>query len=344
MPDALPGIHHITAITGDAQRNHDFYTTTLGLRLVKVTVNFDDPGAYHLYYGDGLGRPGSILTFFVWPGGKAGRSGAGQIAGLGFAVPTAALDFWHARLTERGVDVTVLPALFGEPQLGLRDPDGLAIALVGTDLPAADNAWSGPVPPEQAIRRFHSVTLLEADPQRTARFLTETLGFHPEHTLLPTIGAPAEILQRFPMERLAIQRFASGADEPGALAIVLPTFEARRGIVAAGSIHHVAWRAADDAHQLEWRSALSHAGAQVTPVLDRCYFHSIYFHEPGGALFEIATDPPGFTIDEPLDALGTALQLPSWLEPERAAIRAALPPLRLADGRVLPGDEGSGPA
>jgi catechol 2,3-dioxygenase-like lactoylglutathione lyase family enzyme len=321
--ETIPGIHHVTAITADPQRNLDFYTGVLGLRLVKLTVNFDDPGSYHFYLGDELGRPGTILTFFAWPGAPRGRQGTGQAAAVAFAIPQTALGYWLDRLTQQGVQYETPRARFDEKVVAFKDPDGLMLELV-TDPQAAEfAAWQhGPVPAEQAIRGFHSVTLWEEGYERTAELLTETMGLR--------LVATEENTYRYA---------ASGDEEPGTFMDVRCAPGFWRGRVAAGTIHHVAWRTPDDAAQLRWRERLVSLGLNVTPVIDRTYFHSIYFREPGGVLFEVATLPPGFMVDESADALGTALKLPPWLEPQRAEIERLLPPVRLpGTGRTPAGE------
>jgi glyoxalase family protein len=309
MRTDLLGIHHVTAITSDMQRNVDFYTGLLGLRLVKVTVNFDDPGAYHLYYGDEIGHPGTILTFFAWPGAPRGRAGTGQLSAVAFTIPQASLDYWSQRLRSGGIQYQGPSTSFGESLLVLHDPDGMAVQLVAHPRARERPGWTGGlVPAEHAIRGIHSVTVWEEGYEHTARHLTETLGF------------------RLVAEEQNVSRYEIGAGWPGALITVRSAPEFLRGTIAAGSIHHVAWRVATDAQQLTWREALSSQGVDVTPILDRQYFHSIYFREPGGVLFEIATDPPGFTIDEPVERLGSQLKLPPWLEPARSEIERVLPP------------------
>ena len=309
MSTDLLGIHHVTAITSDTQRNVDFYTGLLGLRLVKVTVNFDDPGAYHLYYGDETGHPGTILTFFAWPGAPRGRAGTGQLSSVAFTIPQASLDYWSQRLRSAGIQHQGPSTILGESMLLLHDPDGMAIELVAHPRALERPGWTGGlVPAEHAIRGIHSVTVREEGYEHTARHLTRTLGF------------------RLVAEEQNVFRFEVGAGGPGALITVRCTPELLRGTIAAGSIHHVAWRTDTDAQQLSWQEVLSSQGVNVTPILDRQYFHSIYFREPGGVLFEIATDPPGFTIDEPVEHLGSQLKLPPWLEPARAEIEQALPP------------------
>jgi len=304
------GIHHITAIAGDAQTNLDFYANLLGVRLVKKTVNFDAPDVYHLYYGDAAGRPGTILTFFPWGEIRSGQLAAGQATAIGFAIPTTSLDYWQARLDREGIPTAAPEERFGESVLRFSDPDGLPLELVGRDVPAGRDSWaSAPVSSVHQIRGFAGVTLLEARRGPTEELLIGQLGFQPV----------AEAGDRV--------RYRAPGVGPGEIIDLLVVPNSRPGIVAGGSIHHVAFRAADDAQQLAARAALASAGYNVTPVRDRQYFHSIYFHEPGGVLFEIATDPPGFAIDETPEALGSALKLPPWLERNRADLERALPPL-----------------
>ncbi|GAB4468352.1 MAG: ring-cleaving dioxygenase [Armatimonadaceae bacterium] len=284
----IHGIHHVTAIAGDAQRNVDFYAGTLGLRLVKRTVNFDDPGTYHLYYGDGLGRPGTILTFFPWKGAIRGRIGQGQVIETTLAVPDGALTYWRERLKEHGVAVHDM-----EDELIFADPDGMRLSMIESGL-LSDGY--GPVPAQYAISRIDHVSLGSADPMGTLETVQAIMG-------LDVVTGPAQL--------------APDSEK-------LP-----RGTMGPGAVHHVAFRVADDATELEWREKLLDQGYQVSEVMDRQYFHSIYFREPGGILFEIATDPPGFTTDETLEELGTKLQLPPWLEPHRDQIEKALPPLEI---------------
>lgn len=306
------GLHHVTAIAGEPQANVDFYTGVLGLRLVKQTVNFDDPGTYHLYFGNALGSPGTIMTFFPWPGAPRGRRGTGQATVTAFSIAEASLGYWRQRLAAHGVTVTAATERFEEAAIGFHDPDGLELELVARDGSDDREPWGGgSVPAEHAIRGFYAVTLTERMAETTARFLTERMGFRPV----------AEHDTRF--------RFDTADGGTGARVDVLDAPGARAGVVAAGTVHHVAWRVAGDREQRAWRAALAAQGVAVTPVLDRTYFHSIYYREPGGVLFELATDPPGFTIDEPADALGSALRLPSWLENHRARIEEALPALRV---------------
>jgi len=303
---SLPGIHHVTAITGDAQRNVDFYAGLLGLRLVKRTVNFDDPGSYHLYFGDELGRPGSVMTFFVWPGAVRGRRGTGQVAAAAFAVPSGSLDWWSRRVEAAGASVEGIASRMGDQVLAFADPEGLRLELVAPARPDPRAPWAGgTVPADHAIRGFHSVTLSLSAHEETARLLTATLGFRAVHSAAGRT------------------RFETG-DFGGAVDL-LAMPDAAPGETGGGIVHHVAWRTPDDASQLAWREVVAGAGRDVTPVLDRQYFHSIYFREPGGVLFEIATDAPGFTVDEPEERLGTALRLPPWLEQFRAELEGRLP-------------------
>jgi catechol 2,3-dioxygenase-like lactoylglutathione lyase family enzyme len=300
MTKSTPGIHHVTAIASDPQRNLEFYTRLLGLRLVKLTVNFDVPETYHLYYGDEAGRPGTILTFFPWPDAPKGRAGTGQAAVVAFSVPEGALGHWMDRLRTHGIDFEGPGMRFDEQFLEFRDPDGLRLELVS-------QAGAG----GRAIRGFHSVTLWEQGHERTAELLMETLGF------------------RFTGQAGNRFRYRAGAGGPGGILDVLDLPGTPLGRVAVGTVHHVAWRAADQVEQQAWREEIARQGFNVTPVIDREYFRSIYFREPGGVLFEIATDPPGFTVDEPLEELGTHLRLPRWLEPRRRELERSLPPLQL---------------
>jgi glyoxalase family protein len=305
------GIHHVTSIAGSARRNRDFYTQTLGLRLVKKTVNFDDPGAYHFYYGDAAGHPGTILTFFPWEGVAPGRLGIGEAQETVFAIPEGSIGYWTQRLVENGVAHDPPMKRFGETALAFKDRDGTRLALTGVKGLEATPAWSaGGVPEEHAIRGFHSVSLLLAEADPTAAILTDVFGF---------VAAGSEG---------ATQRYrAPGVDLGGVIDLrtageFLP---ARQG---AGSVHHIAFRAVDDAAQAAMVRKLSQDHHLLTTEQkDRNYFRSVYFREPGRVLFEIATDPPGFEIDEAPDSLGNALKLPSFLENRRGAIEAALPKL-----------------
>jgi glyoxalase family protein len=291
MKPILPGIHHVTAITADPQANLEFYSGTLGLRLVKVTVNFDDPGSYHLYYGDRAGTPGTIMTFFS--GGIRGRRGSGEVSATTFAVPAGSLEFWRERLrAAEGLR-------FGQPVLRFRDPDGMPLEIVEAGPAKGTN-----------ILGFHGATLTLSRSERTAELLTGDMGFR----LVASEGNRT--------------RYSADGDFAGYVDLVQDeTLQPSR--MGAGVVHHLAFRTPDDANQEGWLAELRARGYRVSPVMDRNYFHSIYFREPGGVLFEIATDPPGFTADQPLEELGTRLVLPSWLEPHRATLEKALPPLQL---------------
>ena len=298
----VPGIHHITAISGPAQENLDFYAGTLGQRLVKKTVNFDDPGTYHLYYGDRKGSPGTILTFFPFAGAAPGREGSGQALAYAYAAPKGAFDGWVNRMRAAGVAQGEIGERFGARVLTLRDPHGQRLELVEAER-------SG-----DSLGGFHSVTLWLYDPAPTARLLTEVFGFAESGTSTEPGGG----------ERL---RLTAPGDGPGRVVDLLRRDGAPRGRQGAGTIHHVAFRAQDDEAQMALRERLIAAGQQVTPQIDRQYFNAIYFREPGGVLFEVATDPPGFLIDETEAELGRALKLPAQHEPLRREIEAHLPAL-----------------
>ena len=305
------GLHHVTAIADDPQRNVDFYTRVLGLRLVKQTVNFDAPDTYHLYYGDAAGRPSSLLTFFPWKGVVRGRQGTGLTTATAFSVPELSLGWWHDRLVRLGVDVDAPRTRQAEEVLALRDPDGMVLELVAAPGDTR-SGWDGvaSIPSEHAVRGLHAVTLSERLLDPSVRMLTDLLGMH--------LGGEEGDRARFTM--------AGGA--PGAL-VDLAADRVERGLQAGGTVHHVAFRAPDLETMTRWQGELQAAGVGVTDIRDRQYFKSIYFREPGGVLFEIATDAPGFDIDEPLLELGRTLKLPPWLEPSREQIAAALPTLQL---------------
>ena len=303
------GIHHVTAIAGDAARNLDFYTRVLGLRLVKKTVNFDDPGTYHFYFGNETGDPGTILTFFPWQGITPGRRGTGQVTETAFSVPVGALDFWVERFEQENVTYNKPAQRFNETYLTFTDPDGLKLELVGVeDDPREPFAAQG-IDAPAAIRGFHNVTLSIHGRSETVSVLTEILGYQ----------AVDEHVNRF--------RFASGSDAGASLIDIVDLPAGQRGHVAGGSVHHVAFRAKDNEEQLRFREVLVEQGYEVTQPIDRDYFMAIYFREPGGVLFEIATDPPGFTRDEPLDSLGQSLKLPQQYESRRTEIEQMLPSL-----------------
>lgn len=311
MSEIAPhGLHHVTAIAGDPQRNVEFYTRVLGLRLVKRTVNFDAPHVYHLYYGDAAGNPSSLLTFFPWPDVEAGRQGAGLTTTTAFGVPPESLGWWQKRLAGLGVDASAPRDADGEEVLTLRDPEGLVVDLVAA--PGDQRSgWDGAadVPTEHAVRGLHAVRLSETESDPTREMLASLLN-------MTTSGDGS----RFVMP---------GHD---GVAVDVRGGVREKGLQAGGTVHHIAFRAPDHAAQERWRDELVANGLDVTPILDRQYFTSIYFREPGGVLFEIATDQPGFAVDEPLLELGRSLKLPPWLEPDREQIEAHLPPLRVGGG------------
>jgi glyoxalase family protein len=310
----MSGIHHVTAIAGNALRNFDFYTRVLGLRFVKKTVNFDDPTTYHFYYGDEAGKPGTILTFFPWELAAAGRGGVGQAQQTTFRVPAASIGYWNHRFVEKAVAHQPIEKRFGETVLPFTDPDGMSLAFVGVPGAETESAWgSGDVPAEHAIRGFHGVTLLLEDAARTGAILADVLGF-----------------QQAGREGSVIRFRTPGASQGG----IVDIYEAKgflRGHLGRGSVHHIAFRAADDAAQAEMAAKLiERHGQHPTEQKDRNYFRSIYFREPGGVLFEIATDIPGFAVDEPAASLGEALKLPAFLEARRDEIENLLPALEKA--------------
>lgn len=305
----IQGLHHVTAIASDPQRNLDFYVGVLGLRLVKRTINFDDPGSYHFYFGDAVGAPGTILTFFPWPHARRGSRGNGETESTAFTIPPNSITYWSRRLTSFGLALDQSETRFEQRVLRFQDPDGMLVELIASDLPVNTTFWNdGPVPAEHAIRGFHSVTLALDAIEPTTALLKDTFGY------------------RRVDESSNRVRFAS--DNSIAPGVFVDLFECPgrdRGRMGAGSVHHVAFRAADGTHQLDLRNQLGAAQFGVSPVMDRVYFQSIYFREPGGVLFEIATDGPGFEADEPLSSLGEALKLPPWLESARDRIETILP-------------------
>jgi glyoxalase family protein len=295
----LDGIHHITAITGNAAQNVDFYTRVMGLRMVKKSVNQDDPTVYHLFYGDEHAQPGLDLTFFEYPGAAPGRPGAGMVHRILWRVGSpAALDFWAERLAGEGIEAERA----GEA-LRFRDPEGLEHELLVTDVPDEPLTAEHPeVPSEHALQGFHGVRAFTAAPERSRRLLEEALSFEAGEEGWQARGAA---------------RGATYAYDP-------PPGE--RGIQGAGTVHHVAWASSDEDHQA-WGERVRAGGAHPTDVIDRHYFRSIYFREPSGVLFELATPSPGFTVDEPLETLGERLSIPPKLEPYREEIEAVLKPL-----------------
>lgn len=309
------GIHHITAMVNDAQRNIDFYAGVLGLRLVKKTINFDRPEVYHLYFGNETGQPGTVITFFPWAKQLKGRIGQGQVGVTSYVIPKGSVPFWENRLRKFGVEFTS-SIRFGEKYLKFNDPDGLQLELTERD-DGPTNTWNfGGVHAENAIKGFGGAVLYSAQPHKTTDVLENTLG-------LDCIGQENEFL-----------RFKSEGIVGNTIDIHLnPSV---RGLMGAGTVHHIAWRAKDEEDLLKWSSLLQDKGYYPTEVRDRNYFKAVYFHEGGGILFEIATDSPGFAVDEPADELGKKLMLPSWLESKREELEETLPPVEV---RVLEGEK-----
>ncbi|GAB2573814.1 ring-cleaving dioxygenase [Kribbella endophytica] len=305
------GLHHVTAVATDPQRNIDFYTTVLGLRLVKQTVNFDRPELYHLYYGDEAGLPSTLLTFFPWPEAPDGKQGTGLATATAFSIPPESLGWWQQHLAGLKVDADAPVRRMDEEVIAFRDPDGLVIELVAAEGDSR-SGWDGAagIPAEHAVRGLHAITVTEASLEPTAELLAGMLGM----TLGDESGGRA--------------RFTMSGDNPGTV-VDVAAGAGDKGLQAGGTVHHVAFRAPDRETQAVWREQLIESGAEVTEILDRQYFTSIYFREPGGVLFEIATDQPGFTVDEPLLELGRKLKLPPWLEPNREQIENTLPSLQL---------------
>ncbi len=322
MKTPIVGLHHVTVIASDPQRNLDFYTQVLGLRFVKRTVNFDDPGTYHFYFGDDTGTPGTILTFFPWPHATKGHAGAGETVATAFSIPAGSMDYWRERLKGMGLP-TEESLHFGGTHLRFSDPDGMVLELVehAEAQPGQAPRYSD-VPAQRAIQGFFGTTLLER-------------SIAPTQALLSTMG------YRKLREEGDRTRYAPEGEALGRFLDVLVDPTAQPGRMGAGTVHHIAFRASDDAAQLDWGQELG-LTVDVTPVQDRTYFHSIYFREPGGVLFEIATDAPGFLIDEPAEALGEALRIPEWFEPQRGLIEARIQPITLHKANSSAGITGKG--
>ena len=308
-----PGIHHVTAIASDPQRNLDFYAGVLGMRLVKRTVNFDDPTTYHFYFGDREGAPGSLLTFFSWPGSNRGRQGDGQAAVTSLAIVPSAVGFWMERFIQHRVEFEHPKTQFGDERvISFRDPDGMLCELIAHPSAESGSGWmTDSIPIEHSIRGVYSVTLWLESCDLTGKLLVDSLGFKPAR------------------EQASIFRYAATSGGLGSVVDLRCVPGLWPGVSGAGTVHHVAFRAPTNRAQLAFREALVEKGLNVTPQIDRDYFQSIYFREPGGVLFEIATDKPGFIIDEPLDSLGSSLRLPLWLESRRFEIEALLPNIYL---------------
>lgn len=312
----IRGIHHITAISGDAQENLDFYVGVLGMRLVKKSVNQDDPGTYHLFYADATGFPGTDLTFFPWANMPAGRKGAGLTVEVQLAIPANSLDYWVERLGSYGIEAGPPEVRFGERTLPMLDPHGMDIALVETSDPRESSPWEGStVPAEMQIRGLHAARLWERSIAVTGGFLTGVLGFE-------KLG-----------EDGGWTRFGVAGGGSGKVVDIQEMPDARLGQWGVGSVHHIAWRLPDEEREMALRTDVIRAGGHPTGLIDRFWFKSVYFREPGGVLFELATDGPGFARDEDPAHLGEQLILPPWLEPERPAIEAALPTLVMPNAR-----------
>lgn len=303
------GLHHVTAIADNAQRNHDFYTRVLGLRMVKKTVNFDDPGTYHFYFGDEIGTPGTILTFFPWEGIGQGNTGVGMATQVGYSIPSGSIDFWKERFSSEGITPKE-DTIFGEQSIRFSDPDGLEIVLTETSSPDTRKGWAtDEIHRGVALQGFHNVTLNLNRLDPTVAIITDLLGYQ---------------LKDQENNRY---RFVNDSIETANVLDLIEDRNGSRGRNAAGTIHHVAFRVADDQILMEYQERIRSAGLSVTPKIDRDYFYSIYFREPGGVLFEIATDNPGFTRDEPVEHLGSALKLPHRYESIREKIEQVLPKL-----------------
>ncbi|RZJ69392.1 ring-cleaving dioxygenase [Flavobacterium sp.] len=310
MENKILGLHHITAIAGDAKRNFDFYANVLGLRFIKKTVNFDDPGTYHFYFGDEVGSAGTILTFFPWGSSIAqGRRGTGMATEIGYSVPKGSLDFWVDRFEKHNVIYNKPAEKFGERYLTILDPDGLKIELTETENDGRKPWETDEVKATVATRGFHNITLSLKDIKPTAAILTEIFGYK----------LVAQEVNRF--------RYKTDAIENAAIVDLVELPEEKHGHVAGGTVHHVAFRVQNDEILHKFREKVIEHGLSITPQIDRQYFHSLYFREPGGVLFEIATDNPGFTVDEALEDLGKGLKLPAQYEQNRAAIEQHLVPI-----------------
>jgi glyoxalase family protein len=307
MNNLINGLHHITALASDAQKNVDFYVGILGLRMVKKTINFDAPDVYHLYYGDETGSPGSILTFFPYAGLTRGRKGGGQLTYSAFSVPTASLSYWMDRLLHFGIPFSGPYQRFDETYLRFEDFDGMGVELVANNNDKRPGWDNGKIPAEYSIKGFYTATLNEFNIDRTVSLLTDVM----QHKLIA--------------EEQDLFRFEAGQGGAGSYVDVLRSPKDVRALQGAGSVHHIAFATDSDESQLEIRENLLSAGFNPTGVLDRNYFHSIYYREPGGILFEIATNPPGFSVDESVSELGSSLKLPEWFEPRREKIEAGLP-------------------
>jgi glyoxalase family protein len=347
--EGVLGIHHITAIARNPQRNIDFYSGLMGLRLVKLTVNFDDPTTYHLYYGNSLGQPGTILTFFPWSEAPIGYRGTGQVTAISFLIPSGSMTYWIDRLKSNGISFVGPSKRFSDEFVSFPDPDGLMLELISPSSSDSqgqrqlqqktdNNIWKESlISKEHAIRGFHSATLSEEGYERTASLLTDTMGFK----LVAKDNKEDRFRFGIVEKKNSNQEGASSGTESsppsiGSFVDVVCQPEISRGYIGIGTVHHIAWRAANDRHQIDLRKRIvEEAKLNPTPVIDRTYFHSVYFREPGGILFEIATDPPGFAIDERPEDLGKQLKLPQWLEPMRGKLEQLLPPVKTFSGKPI---------
>lgn len=310
MENNILGLHHITAIANDAQQNLDFYTKILGLRLVKKTVNFDDPGTYHFYFGNESGEAGTILTFFPWEGIGKGKNGSGMATHIGYSIPKGALEFWKKRLDTHKIPYKE-ETIFGERLISFQDPDGLELQFIESNTQDKRSVWTtDDVEENVAIRGFHNVTLTLQNAEATAKVLTAIFGYK---------------LQKQEGNRY---RYIIDSVDTAQIVDIIEDATISRGQNAAGTNHHIAFRVKDETAQMKMREKVLAAGLNITPKIDRDYFYSLYFREPGGVLFEIATENPGFTIDEPLEELGNNLKLPNQYEPMRSKIESALPTLK----------------
>ena len=309
---AIQGLHHVTAVARDPQRNIDFYRNILGQRFVKRTVNFDAPDTYHFYFGDQVGSPGSILTFFAWPEMRRGVRGNGETNALAYKVKKDSLEFWEEHLKKNNVSTNPIEIRFGEKVLSFEDSDSMRVELIESESASSTKFWEdSPIPQEYALQGFHSVTLWVDELERTADLLTKNMGYR--------IAGQEENRYRFIGDKNVSGYIVDILHRPGKMSASF----------GAGSIHHIAFRVPNDEAQLEYQSLIHDAGFHITEVMDRNYFHSIYFREHAGILFEIATDTPGFDIDEPVETLGETLKLPKWFEPNRKAIEESLLPITL---------------
>ncbi|WP_183566510.1 ring-cleaving dioxygenase [Mucilaginibacter sp. SP1R1] len=310
MENTINGIHHITAIAGGAKKNYDFYTRVLGLRMVKKTVNFDDPQTYHLYYGDKVGTPGTILTFFPWQGITAGRRGARQVTEIGYSVPEGSLDFWLKRFEDNNILYNKPAEKFGEQYLTFLDPDGLKLELIVPKTTDTRLPWeTADVKAENATRGFHNITITTNKMDATAKILTDVFGY------------------RLLEQHVNRYRFITDAVDNAAIVDLVEVAGEVAGHVAGGSVHHVAFRVKNEEILMQYREKIANLGLHITDKIDRNYFYSLYFREPGGVLFELATDNPGFSVDEPVEELGNGLKLPAQYENMREELEKSLPSL-----------------